>query len=145
MYYGVITVSGAAAVRVFHLCAAALDRAQATREAAVGRAARAPNHSLLNRLFYRFCCLMVLFLPDPERLMLTAECLTTLIHPFAWQHVYVPILPSSLEHFLEAPVPFIMGLVRHDDHDASAQVRAYMRTVVRVMCVTHPGAVLCGH
>lgn len=27
-----------------------------------------------------------------------------------WQHVYVPILPASLQHFLDAPVPFVMGL-----------------------------------
>ncbi|KAG8226106.1 hypothetical protein J437_LFUL006735, partial [Ladona fulva] len=42
--------------------------------------------------------------------MLVAESITCLLFPFAWQHVYVPILPSSLIHFLEAPVPFVMGL-----------------------------------
>ena len=42
--------------------------------------------------------------------MLVAESVSTLIFPFQWQHVYVPILPASLIHFLDAPVPFIMGL-----------------------------------
>eukprot|EP00053_Salpingoeca_punica_P020133 m.208684 g.208684 ORF g.208684 m.208684 type:complete len:1399 (-) comp17801_c0_seq1:205-4401(-) len=45
-----------------------------------------------------------------DLLVLVAECVTTLLYPFAWPHVYVPILPSALLRFLEAPVPFIMGL-----------------------------------
>ncbi|KAK0086189.1 hypothetical protein PV325_003612 [Microctonus aethiopoides] len=47
---------------------------------------------------------------DFHKLMVVAECITALLFPFAWQHVYVPILPASLHHFLDAPVPFIMGL-----------------------------------
>lgn len=42
--------------------------------------------------------------------MLVAEGVTCLLFPFSWPHVYVPILPASLQHFLDAPVPFIMGL-----------------------------------
>ncbi|VDP12480.1 unnamed protein product [Soboliphyme baturini] len=49
------------------------------------------------------------------RLMLFAECLQTLLFPFKWQHVYVPILPCSQAVFLEAPLPFIMGLWYEDD------------------------------
>uniref|UniRef100_A0A0A9WD06 DENN domain-containing protein 5B n=2 Tax=Lygus hesperus TaxID=30085 RepID=A0A0A9WD06_LYGHE len=45
-----------------------------------------------------------------QRLMLVAESLTALLLPFAWPHVYVPILPASCHHFLDAPVPFVMGL-----------------------------------
>lgn len=45
-----------------------------------------------------------------QRLMLVAEGLTCLLFPFSWPHVYVPILPASLHHFLDAPVPYIMGL-----------------------------------
>ncbi|XP_033217393.1 DENN domain-containing protein 5B isoform X5 [Belonocnema kinseyi] len=47
---------------------------------------------------------------DFHKLMVVSECITTLLFPFSWQHVYVPILPASLYHFLDAPVPFIMGL-----------------------------------
>ncbi len=53
---------------------------------------------------------IVAFFPDYQRLMLIAEGLTCLMFPFQWQHVYVPILPASMSHFLDAPVPFIMGL-----------------------------------
>lgn len=42
--------------------------------------------------------------------MLVSEGISAVIFPFHWQHVYVPILPASLLHFLDAPVPFIMGL-----------------------------------
>ncbi|KAL1122543.1 hypothetical protein AAG570_002873 [Ranatra chinensis] len=45
-----------------------------------------------------------------QRLMLVAESLTALLLPFSWPHVYVPILPASCRHFLDAPVPFLMGL-----------------------------------
>lgn len=53
--------------------------------------------------------LIYLFL-DYDKLMIVAECITMLLFPFTWQHVYVPILPASLHHFLDAPVPYIMGL-----------------------------------
>lgn len=45
--------------------------------------------------------------------MLVAETINCLLFPFAWPHVYVPILPTSLAHFLDAPVPFIMGITRN--------------------------------
>ncbi|XP_014234902.1 DENN domain-containing protein 5B isoform X2 [Trichogramma pretiosum] len=52
---------------------------------------------------------------DFNKLMVVAECVASLLFPFAWQHVYVPILPASLYHFLDAPVPFIMGLHANND------------------------------
>ncbi|XP_050342201.1 DENN domain-containing protein 5B isoform X3 [Nymphalis io] len=53
---------------------------------------------------------------DFNKLMLVAECIVSLLVPFSWAHVYVPILPSPLHHFLDAPVPFVMGL--HADSSA---------------------------
>lgn len=47
---------------------------------------------------------------DCQRLMVVAEGITALLFPFVWPHVYVPILPAALHHFLDAPVPFLMGL-----------------------------------
>lgn len=47
---------------------------------------------------------------DYNKLMLVAECIVSLLLPFSWAHVYVPILPAPLYHFLDAPVPFVMGL-----------------------------------
>ncbi|XP_043514488.1 DENN domain-containing protein 5A isoform X4 [Frieseomelitta varia] len=52
---------------------------------------------------------------DFHKLMVVSECITALLYPFSWQHVYVPILPASLHHFLDAPVPFIMGLHAHSE------------------------------
>lgn len=49
-------------------------------------------------------------------LMLIAECLTTLFFPFTWLKPYVPIVPASNLHFIEAPVPYIMGF-HHKDID----------------------------
>lgn len=46
-----------------------------------------------------------------------AESITTLMFPFQWQHVYVPILPASLLHFLDAPVPYLMGLHSNGQDD----------------------------
>lgn len=51
--------------------------------------------------------------------MTVAEGLTTLLFPFQWQHVYVPILPASLLHFLDAPVPYLMGLQSKEGADRS--------------------------
>ena len=51
--------------------------------------------------------------------MLVAEGVNCLIFPFSWQHVYVPILPASLTHFLDAPVPYIMGLYHSSSEDRS--------------------------
>lgn len=47
---------------------------------------------------------------DYQKLMIVAECITALLFPFVWPHVYAPILPVALHHFLDAPVPFVMGL-----------------------------------
>lgn len=69
-------------------------------------------------------CLLLLVV-EFERLMLVAEGIMSLIFPFTWQHVYVPILPASMLHFLDAPVPFIMGLQADDSKallDACSQV-----------------------
>ncbi len=53
---------------------------------------------------------------DVDKLMLVCESATTLMYPFSWPHVYVPILPPNMENFLDAPVPYIMGLLRRT-HD----------------------------
>ncbi|XP_041131536.1 DENN domain-containing protein 5A isoform X3 [Polyodon spathula] len=60
---------------------------------------------------------ILLYSQHYQRLMTVAESVTALMFPFQWQHVYVPILPASLLHFLDAPVPYMMGLHSngHDD------------------------------
>ncbi|PAA49198.1 hypothetical protein BOX15_Mlig016023g1, partial [Macrostomum lignano] len=76
----------------------------------------------LDNLLQVYTCVLleyrvVLFSEDYRNLILVAESITTLLFPFVWPHVYVPILPASLKHFLEAPVPFIMGLRLREDED----------------------------
>ncbi|XP_074642323.1 DENN domain-containing protein 5B-like isoform X3 [Tubulanus polymorphus] len=61
---------------------------------------------------------ILLYSSDYYQLMLVAEGICCLMFPFQWQHVYVPILPASLIHFLDAPVPFVMGL-QHNGKDRS--------------------------
>lgn len=62
-------------------------------------------------------CLLSVCVTDYQRLMTVAESITALMFPFQWQHVYVPILPASLLHFLDAPVPYLMGLHSNGQDD----------------------------
>ncbi|XP_028673631.1 DENN domain-containing protein 5B isoform X4 [Erpetoichthys calabaricus] len=62
---------------------------------------------------------VLLYSQDYQRLMTVAEGITALLFPFQWQHVYVPILPASLLHFLDAPVPYLMGLQSKEGTDRS--------------------------
>lgn len=58
-------------------------------------------------------------IPDYNKLMLVAECIVSLLLPFTWAHVYVPILPAPLYHFLDAPVPFVMGIVQYTSFEVN--------------------------
>ncbi|XP_070266581.1 DENN domain-containing protein 5B isoform X2 [Myotis yumanensis] len=78
----------------------------------------------LENLVQLFTCVLLemqilLYSQDYQRLMTVAEGITTLLFPFQWQHVYVPILPASLLHFLDAPVPYLMGLQSKEGTDRS--------------------------
>ncbi|KAF7257378.1 hypothetical protein EG68_05265 [Paragonimus skrjabini miyazakii] len=69
----------------------------------------------LDDLLRLFACVLmehriILFSSEYYRLMLVAEGITCLLLPFVWSHVYAPILPLSLAHFVDAPVPYIMGI-----------------------------------
>lgn len=60
---------------------------------------------------------------DFQKLTIVAECITCLLFPFEWPHVYAPILPTALHHFLDAPVPFVMGL-HSENLDSGVQQKA---------------------
>ena len=60
---------------------------------------------------------ILLYSTNLELLMLVAESLTTLMFPFTWLEPYVPIVPASNLHFIEAPVPYIMGFHSNRDMD----------------------------
>lgn len=53
---------------------------------------------------------VLLISEDFNKLTIVAECITALLFPFEWSHVFAPVLPTALSHYLLAPVPFIMGL-----------------------------------
>lgn len=38
------------------------------------------------------------------------EGILALLYPFQWEHIYIPVLPSSLRSFVEAPWPYLCGL-----------------------------------
>jgi len=42
-------------------------------------------------------------------LTIVSELILTLIFPFTWRHVYIPLLPKKLIDFLNAPMPFLIG------------------------------------
>ena len=71
---------------------------------------------------------ILVYSSDFDKLMLVCESITSLIYPFTWSHVYVPLLPPSLENFLDAPVPYIMGLLRRT-HD----IELYKRGTVCIL------------
>lgn len=52
--------------------------------------------------------------------MLVAEDVLTLsscvhaamaiLYPFAWQHVFIPLLPTDMLEYASAPMPFVIGV-----------------------------------
>eukprot|EP00835_Amoeboradix_gromovi_P004694 NODE_382_length_9640_cov_0.243476.p2 type:complete len:966 gc:universal NODE_382_length_9640_cov_0.243476:5603-8500(+) len=55
----------------------------------------------------------ILFVADSLNLLCpTIECFLRFIYPFSWQHALIPVLPERLLAYLEAPIPFIVGLER---------------------------------
>ncbi|XP_017278548.1 DENN domain-containing protein 5B [Kryptolebias marmoratus] len=63
---------------------------------------------------------VLLYSKDYQRLMTVAEGITTLLFPFQWQHIYLPIISTPLHHLLDAPVPFLMGIHRRDGAQRSS-------------------------
>lgn len=69
--------------------------------------------------------------------MTVAESITALMFPYQWQHVYVPILPASLLHFLDAPVPYLMGLHSNGQDDRTKlELPQEVQTITNIkLCV----------
>uniref|UniRef100_A0AAX7UF99 DENN domain containing 5B n=1 Tax=Astatotilapia calliptera TaxID=8154 RepID=A0AAX7UF99_ASTCA len=63
---------------------------------------------------------VLLYSSDYQRLMTVAEGINTLLFPFQWQHIYLPIISAPLHHLLDAPVPFLMGIQRRDGAQRSS-------------------------
>ena len=66
------------------------------------------------------------------------EALMSLLWPFFWQHIYIPLLPPELIDYLEAPMPYIMGIhksledefMEYSPIQDAVQVRLDDRTIV---------------
>jgi hypothetical protein len=43
-------------------------------------------------------------------LTIAAECLMDWMFPFYWHHILIPVLPARLISYLQAPVPFLVGI-----------------------------------
>lgn len=56
-------------------------------------------------------CKMLFVARASSSLMQCQEAIRALLFPFEWQHVYVPLLPPALSAVLDAPVPFMAGIV----------------------------------
>ena len=41
-----------------------------------------------------------------------SECLSALLFPLTWPHIYIPLLPQPLSEFVNAPMPYLMGVDR---------------------------------
>eukprot|EP00850_Spirogloea_muscicola_P008148 SM000043S15776 [mRNA] locus=s43:10209:18109:+ [translate_table: standard] len=70
---------------------------------------------------------MVVICPNLGILTAVVLALIPMLQPYFWQSVLLPILPADLLDFLDAPVPFIVG-VQHK----TAEVRAKTANLLRV-------------
>lgn len=76
--------------------------------------------SLLNSLSPRNIVKVVAALLQEQRILLVssqmdtltlcAEAFVSLLYPFKWMHPLVPLLPTQLIEYLEAPTPYLMGV-----------------------------------
>jgi hypothetical protein len=47
---------------------------------------------------------------DLEKLSSCVHAAASLLYPFSWQHLFIPVLPSNLLNYACAPVPIIFGI-----------------------------------
>ena len=45
-----------------------------------------------------------------EALSLCASAVVSLLYPFSWQHIFVPLLPAAMAEYACAPQPYILGV-----------------------------------
>jgi len=53
---------------------------------------------------------LVIFCPHIGTLCASVLALVPLLRPFVWQSLLLPVTPTSMRGFLEAPVPFVLGV-----------------------------------
>eukprot|EP01119_Soliformovum_irregulare_P015899 TRINITY_DN4546_c0_g2_i2.p1 TRINITY_DN4546_c0_g2~~TRINITY_DN4546_c0_g2_i2.p1 ORF type:complete len:842 (+),score=247.37 TRINITY_DN4546_c0_g2_i2:312-2528(+) len=69
---------------------------------------------------------------EPGLLTYVMESLLSLLYPFCWPYIYIPVLPVSLKTFLEAPTPFLIGTVTGNielaEFDTSQMMMVFLDT-----------------
>lgn len=63
---------------------------------------------------------LVVFCPSVATLAALVLALVPLLRPFAWQSLLMPVTPRALLGFLDAPVPFVLG-VQYKTQDVAAR------------------------
>mmetsp|Transcript_9962 Transcript_9962/g.15026 ORF Transcript_9962/g.15026 Transcript_9962/m.15026 type:complete len:1130 (+) Transcript_9962:50-3439(+) len=56
---------------------------------------------------------VVFIATDVDRLSDAVHAVTSMLLPFRWQHIFIPLLPSKLLTFVSSPMPFIIGVRRY--------------------------------
>lgn len=73
------------------------------------------------------------------------EGLTASLYPFIWQHTLVSVLPSqmvSVADFIQAPTPYIIGLLKSDNQsDIFSQLSEHDQ--VNITCLITNYVILC--
>lgn len=55
----------------------------------------------------------ILFVSSYQAMLnLASESLCNFLFPFYWHHIFIPILPNRLSNYLQAPMPYIIGVDR---------------------------------
>jgi pentatricopeptide repeat protein len=57
-------------------------------------------------------------------LTIVSEILCSLLFPMQWSHLYVPMLPKFLSPMLDAPIPYLVGVIRENWMYAEEHVSA---------------------
>ena len=55
-------------------------------------------------------CKILLHSEDIAEIAMVAEVITALTYPFTWSLPYIPVLPIGMIEFVEAPLPYILGI-----------------------------------
>ena len=58
---------------------------------------------------------IILLSAYPSMLHLTCKALGSLLYPFAWAGIFIPVLPARLLSALDAPCPYLVGIDRRYD------------------------------
>lgn len=72
---------------------------------------------------------IVVFCPSTGPLAACVLSLLPLLRPFAWQSLLMPVTPASMIGFIEAPVPFVLG-VQYKTGDVAAKAAHCVRVNV---------------